>query len=197
MSAALLLALAFPALGMHTMSSGIEGLPPDIPVRGTYERVQAAFPGTTEPAEVVVQAANVTSPQVRAGIAELRQQAVATGRMSEPIDVRVNPARTLAIVEIPLQGTGESDEALASLAALRDDVVPATIAAVPGTTVNISGDTAGSKDFNDTMKSHLPLVFGFVLGAAFLLLLSRSARSSSRSRRSCSTCCRSARATAC
>jgi RND superfamily putative drug exporter len=170
-SAALLLALAYPALGMHTMSAGVEGLPKDVPVRATYERVQAAFPGTTEPAEVVVQAANVTSPAVRAGIADLRRQAVATGRMSEPIDVHVNPARNLAVVEIPLHGTGESDEALASLAALRDDVVPATIARVPGTTVNISGDTAGSKDFNDTMKAHLPLVFGFVLGAAFLLLL--------------------------
>ena len=44
------------------MSSGIEGLPADVPVRGTYERVQAAFPGTTEPAEVVVQAADVTAP---------------------------------------------------------------------------------------------------------------------------------------
>ena len=170
-SAALLLALAFPALGMHTMSAGIEGLPADVPVRGTYERVQAAFPGTTEPAEVVVQAADVTSPAVRAGIADLRVAGVATGHMSEPIDVRVNPDRTLAVVEIPLHGTGESDEALASLAALRDDVVPATIGKVPGTTVNISGDTAGSKDFNDTMKAHLPIVFGFVLGAAFLLLL--------------------------
>jgi uncharacterized membrane protein YdfJ with MMPL/SSD domain len=91
--------------------------------------------------------------------------------MSEPIDVRVNPARTLAVVNIPLHGSGEGKEALASLAALREDVVPATIERVPGTTVNVSGGTAGSKDFNDTMKSHLPLVFGFVLGAAFLLLL--------------------------
>src|SRR3712207_1004981 len=31
--------------------------------------------------------------------------------------------------------------------------------------------TAASKDFNDTMKAHLPYVFGFVLGLAFLLLL--------------------------
>jgi RND superfamily putative drug exporter len=171
LSAALLLALAFPALGMHTMSSGIEGLPSDVPVRGTYDRVQAAFPGTTQPAEVVVQAADVTAPAVRGAIARLREQAVATGRMSEPIDVRVNPARDLAVVEIPLHGTGESRQALASLAALRDDVVPATVGRVAGATVNISGDTAGSKDFNDTMKSHLPIVFGFVLGAAFLLLL--------------------------
>ena len=35
----------------------------------------------------------------------------------------------------------------------------------------MTGMTAGSKDFNDAMKSHLPLVFAFVLGLAFLLLL--------------------------
>ncbi|MDP2709604.1 MAG: MMPL family transporter [Solirubrobacteraceae bacterium] len=167
----LLIAMALPALGMNTVSAGVEGLPADVPVRGTYERVQAAFPGSTEPARIVVQAADVTSPPVEAGIAELREQAIATGRMSEPIDVRVNPDRTLAVVEIPLRGTGESDEALASLAALRERVIPATIERVPGTTVDVTGTTAGSKDFNDTMKSHLPIVFGFVLGAAFLLLL--------------------------
>jgi uncharacterized membrane protein YdfJ with MMPL/SSD domain len=31
--------------------------------------------------------------------------------------------------------------------------------------------TAGSKDFNDAMSAHLPLVFAFVLGLAFVLLL--------------------------
>ena len=31
--------------------------------------------------------------------------------------------------------------------------------------------TAGSKDFNDKMNSRLPIVFAFVLGLAFLLLL--------------------------
>ena len=171
LAAAVLVALALPALGMHTISPGIEGMPSDEPLRQTYDRMQTAFPGSTEPAEVVVQAADVTSPQVQAGIAELREGAIASGHMSEPIDVRVNPAHTLAVVEIPLHGTGESEQALASLAALRDDVIPATIERVPGTTVDVSGNTAGSKDFNDSMKSHLPLVFGFVLGAAFLLLL--------------------------
>ncbi|MDQ1686920.1 MAG: hypothetical protein QOC82_3657, partial [Frankiaceae bacterium] len=136
---ALLVALALPALGMHTLTPGIDGLPKDQPVRQTYERVQAAFPGTTEPAEVVVQAANVDAPQVRAGIADLRSAALASGRMVEPIDVTVNPARTLAIVHIPMRGA-DSQGALRSLAALRDDVVPATIARVPGATVNVTGD---------------------------------------------------------
>jgi RND superfamily putative drug exporter len=167
---ALLVALALPALGMHTLTTGVDGLPKNEPVRQTYERVQAAFPGTSVPAEVIVQAADVTAPQVRAGIARMRRAALATGRMFDPVDVSVNPARTLAIVSIPMR-SDDSQAALKSLAALRDDVVPATIERVPGTTVDVSGDAAGSKDFNDAMKSHLPIVFGFVLTAAFLLLL--------------------------
>ena len=35
----------------------------------------------------------------------------------------------------------------------------------------MTGMTAGSKDFNDVMKSRLPIVFAFVLGLAFILLL--------------------------
>ena len=35
----------------------------------------------------------------------------------------------------------------------------------------MTGMTATSKDFLDTMKSHLPVVFAFVLAMAFILLL--------------------------
>ena len=40
-----------------------------------------------------------------------------------------------------------------------------------GTETNVNGMTAGSKDFNDLMKSRAPLVFAFVLMTAFILLL--------------------------
>ena len=48
---------------------------------------------------------------------------------------------------------------------------PQTIGRVSGTEVNVTGMTAGSKDFNDVMKARLPIVFAFVLGLAFVLLL--------------------------
>jgi uncharacterized membrane protein YdfJ with MMPL/SSD domain len=51
-------------------------------------------------------------------------------------------------------------------------VIPQTIAAVPGVQVDVSGLTAGSKDFNDSMKAHLPLVFG--LACLLLLVTFRS-----------------------
>jgi uncharacterized membrane protein YdfJ with MMPL/SSD domain len=50
-------------------------------------------------------------------------------------------------------------------------VIPATVGSVGGVETNVTGMTAGSKDFNDAMKAHLPIVFAFVLGLAFLLLL--------------------------
>ena len=40
-----------------------------------------------------------------------------------------------------------------------------------GVEVHTTGLTADSRDFNDSMKSHAPYVFAFVLGLAFVLLL--------------------------
>ena len=50
-------------------------------------------------------------------------------------------------------------------------MIPATIGRVDGAKAHVTGMTAGSRDFNDSMKSHAPLVFAFVLGLAFVLLL--------------------------
>jgi RND superfamily putative drug exporter len=90
--------------------------------------------------------------------------------MSEPVTTQVNPDKTVALVFVPLAGDGTDDASDAALAALRDDVIPATVAKVADD-VAVTGLTAGSKDFNDSMVSHLPLVFGFVLTMAFALLL--------------------------
>lgn len=170
-SAGILIVLALPALGMHTANSGVQGLPRSLPIMKTYDRIQAAFPGGPIPLVVVVQAHDVTAPAVQQGIAQLRKKAIATGEMSEPVDTLVSPNKTVEIVSIPMVGNGTDERSNTALATLRNQVVPHTIAAVPGVEANVTGLTAGSKDFNDTMKSHLPIVFGFVLGLAFLLLL--------------------------
>ena len=42
---------------------------------------------------------------------------------------------------------------------------------MPGVEAAVTGETAGTHDFNQQMKSHAPLVFAFVLALCFLLLL--------------------------
>ena len=167
----LLVVLAIPAFRLHTADPGVDSLPQDLSVIQTYNRQQEAFPGGPIPAVVAVTADDVTAPEVESAIADLQEQAAASSDFQQPITVEVSSDNTVAQVAIPLAGDGSNSASIDALAALRDDLVPATIGAVPGATGDVTGFTASSVDFTDTMKSNAPLVFGFVLVAAFILLL--------------------------
>jgi RND superfamily putative drug exporter len=136
-----------------------------------YQRLQHEFPGGAVPETVVIGARDVTSPEVTAGIAALERAAVATGQMYQPITVDVSASHRAARVSIPLAGTGTDSASLAALGLLRNRTIPATIGKVLGVTVHTTGTAGQTLDFNTTMKSHAPLVFAFVLGLAFVLLL--------------------------
>jgi RND superfamily putative drug exporter len=75
------------------------------------------------------------------------------------------------MVGLAVKGNGTDAASDRSLEVLRSEVVPATVGALPNAEVAVSGMTAGSKDFVDTMRSHMPIVFLFVLSLAFILLL--------------------------
>jgi uncharacterized membrane protein YdfJ with MMPL/SSD domain len=170
-AAGLLIVLAIPAFSIHTATPGTDSLPQSLSVVKTYNKVQKVFPGGPIPAVIAVSAADVTSPAVSGAIADLRRNAVANPLFKQPVTTSISPDHTVAEIAIPLAGNGSDSKSSAALAQLRDHLVPATIGRVPSATADVGGFTAGSKDFNDTMKSHLPLVFAFVLTAAFLLLL--------------------------
>ena len=136
-----------------------------------YDHIQQSFPSEKGGATVVVQARDVTAPAVQAGIARLERQALATGKVLGPLDKpEISRDRTVAQVDLPLVGDGSDGKSMDALAAVRA-IVPATIGAVPGTTADVGGDVAATKDANDNLSTHAPLVFGFVLAMAFLLLL--------------------------
>src|SRR5262249_26434607 len=78
---------------------------------------------------------------------------------------------TVARVNIPLVGKGTDGESTAALRTLRNEILPATIGKVPGAQYGVTGITANSADFSSLLKHKAPLVFGFVLVFAFLLLL--------------------------
>lgn len=167
----LLVFLAIPAFSLHTATPGVETLPQNIGVIKTYKRIQAAFPGGPIPAQVVIQAKDVRPLPVVAAVNHLIERAGASPHFKRPITTTVNPDHTALEVDIPVTGNGTDSRSTAALAQLRDQLIPATIGRVPGTTADVAGYTASSTDFNDTMKSHAPLVFVFVLSAAFILLL--------------------------
>jgi uncharacterized membrane protein YdfJ with MMPL/SSD domain len=169
-AAAVLVALAIPVLHVHTAQSGLNSLPRSTPTVATLNRIQDTFPGGATPALVAVKG-NVDSTAVRNAIDQLRAKALSSSQMHGPVEVDVNADHTVARVAIPLDGNGVDATSNAALATLRNDLLPATIGKVQGVEYAVSGGTAASHDFNQAMKHSAPIVFGFVLGFAFLLLL--------------------------
>jgi uncharacterized membrane protein YdfJ with MMPL/SSD domain len=171
LSTGVLVVLALPILGLRTTLVGPGDLPRSIPIVRTYERIQNAFPGAQIPAVVAFGSHDVLSPQATAAIAKLKRLAIASGQAREPIQTSVNAGHTVMLIQVPLVGTGQNDVSMAALDTLRSKVLPASIGRVPGASFAVTGETAGTHDFNARIAHSLPLVFGFVLGLAFLLLL--------------------------
>ena len=167
----LLVALSIPAFGMQTKLSGTEDLPKDLKTIQTYDKVQAAFPSAAAPATVVVKANDIDAPQVKQAIAGLQHRVEGDDQFSGSVTVETNPSHTVALLSIGLPGTGSGDRATQAVDHLRNDLLPATLDRVGGVTANVSGQAAAEADFNTLMKTKTPLVFAFVLGLAFLLLL--------------------------
>jgi uncharacterized membrane protein YdfJ with MMPL/SSD domain len=165
----LLVALALPAVQLRTAQPSIDTFPQNLLT--TYNRLKEAFPGTEVAASVVVKAPDVEAPAVQEAIGQLKWRAIDSGVMNEPIDVDVNPAKTVANINIPVEGDGIDSTSNQALTALRDEIIPPTLGTLADAEVGVTGTTAQAKDFNDQMKIAAPLVFGFVLLFAFCLML--------------------------
>jgi RND superfamily putative drug exporter len=170
-STGFLLALAYPALDMKTANPGPESYPQDLAVVQTFNSVQDAFPSENSEATIVIEAKDVTAAAVTDQIDRLESRTGGDELFPGALEVEVNPDETVAQIAIPTAGDGYDDESGRALDALRDDIVPATLGQVGGAEVSVTGPAAQTRDFNESMVEHLPFVFGFVLLAAFALLL--------------------------
>jgi uncharacterized membrane protein YdfJ with MMPL/SSD domain len=166
----LLVALALPVFSLHTAASGLDSLPRSTPTIETIKRLEAAFPGSANPAVVAVRA-DADSAAFTKAVGDLRADAVASGQLDEPMTVEVNGDHNAARIVMPLNGNGVDRTSITALQTLRNELLPATLGKIPDATYAVTGRTAASYDANESMKSSAPLVFGFVLVFAFVLLL--------------------------
>jgi len=166
-----LLLMAVPVLHLHTAQSGLDAMPNSAPTVETIKKVQDEFSDGTAAQSLVAIKADADAPATQHAVAALKAKAVAAGITSGSIDTDVNAAHTVVRVDIPLVGEGTDDASMAALSTLRDDVLPATIGKLAGAEYGVTGPTATSADENALLKAKAPIVFGFVLVFAFLLLL--------------------------
>jgi RND superfamily putative drug exporter len=166
-----LLALAVPATSMRLTDPGIHDLPTSIPVVRSLLAIQNAFPGGPQPAEVVVTGKDLSGAPVRHAVAALQGRASKTGQLREPVTATLLDHGQVMVVSVPLAGDGTGATSVSALATLRDHALPATLGKVSGVSYAVTGITAGNHDFTTQLDRRAPIVFAFVLGLAFLLLM--------------------------
>ncbi len=171
-TAALLIALALPAFAMNLgFNMGTAAIPDAVEGKRALELLDEHFTsGLAAPAYVVIDANDVTSPDVQASVAKLLDLVGGDTAFFAPFETMVNQAGDLLVVKVPLAGSVDDAVSESAVKHLRADIVPAAFSE-SDVDVYVTGATAGSLDFKDHMGTRAPYVFAFVLGLAFLLLL--------------------------
>ena len=169
LSILVLLAAAYPVLGLRTGTAGVESLPDSTFAKAGAIALERSFPGvaTTDPAQVVV-TGDITSSKVTTAIARL-EASIAGDRDFGPSQRQVSENGQVALISIPLVGDPDHDQARRGLDRLRSDLIPAAFDET-GTTVLVGGATAQNVDYSDVINEWLPIVLAFVLGLSFVLL---------------------------
>ena len=165
---AVLLVMALPALQIHPAQSGLDAMPASLPELKAFHVIDDEFPGGATAAVVALRSDDPGAP---GQVAELKRRALASGEMIEPITVERSDDGRAFQVSVPLAGQGTDAVSDHALATLRQEIIPQTIGTLPGADYGVTGGTASSRDFTDAMKDSAPVVFGFVMLFAFLLLL--------------------------
>ena len=164
-----LLAAAYPVLGLRTGTSGVESLPDSTYAKAGATALERSFPGTStvDPAQVVI-SGDVASGPVTTAIARL-EASVANDKDFGPTSHQISENGTTAMVSIPLVGDPDHTQARRGLERLRTDLVPAAFDGT-GASVLVGGATAENLDYSDVINKWLPIVLAFVLGLSFILL---------------------------
>jgi RND superfamily putative drug exporter len=165
----LLLALAAPYLSISTGSNFVSSLPEDSNALHAFEVLGEKFEtgGITTP--IVVSADDVRVAQVQHAIDDVVDHLAADPTYGETT-VTISDDGQVAIIEAVTKLDPASDAARIELEDVRAAVIPAAFAGVDAE-VFVTGVAAFSADYVDVLDQRTPIIFAFVLGLSFLLLM--------------------------
>ncbi|MBM7517463.1 MMPL family transporter [Nocardioides nitrophenolicus] len=169
-SAAGLLALAVPALGMKTHQASIETLPADIPAVQTLRAITQEFPAEGTAAQVVV--TGVSSGAARPALEHLVAAAGGAGFATDGVQVRTSADGDTSVVDLPLPYEEADDRATAAIERLRATLAPDALDRLgPDGSWAVGGGAAESLDRNDLREQRMPWLLGFVLLLTMVMMV--------------------------
>ena len=179
-----LLALASPIVypGFNLGFNGVRSISDDAEGKKALLALEENFViGLARPAVVVVDAGekgNVFATDIQASADALLSSVEQESVLADPDNFygvpaqepEFNDAGDTELIFIPVNADFGEERAFDAVNRLRDVLVPAAFGDSPARAL-VTGDTAGAIDFKDNIIAKAPIVFAFVLGLAFLILL--------------------------
>ncbi|HEV8489078.1 MAG TPA: MMPL family transporter [Candidatus Limnocylindrales bacterium] len=169
-TAALLLAMAWPVTRLHIGQSDFSSFPDSLESVQAVNLMEREWPqGSTLELFVVVTRADQDATQ--AAIERFKNDVLAIAGVSEPVESRLSPDGTVGLVSFTLAGSSNDYANWDIVREVRSRAAPAAFGPVPGVAAYVTGSAASSLDITSFYADGMPLVFAFVLGLSFLLLL--------------------------
>ena len=120
---------------------------------------------------MAIRADDVTARRCGRRSPTCKREARASGEICTALHARGEQGQARRGAAAPARRDRQDAASEHALGTLRHELIPATLGRVPGVEAAVTGETAGNSDFNAQMSARIPLVIGFVLLLAFVLLL--------------------------
>jgi RND superfamily putative drug exporter len=164
-----LLLLASPALDMKTGVSGVNTFPDSFDSKQGFAVLERQFSaGGVNPVQIVVDG-EAASTTVRTAMKRLTTE-LAGDPAFGPVQTQTAKSGDLALLTVPVNGDAVGNLALDKVRELRGDLIPRAFSGT-GTSVYVTGQTAGNLDYINIVNRYFPWVVALVLSLSFLLLL--------------------------
>ena len=166
----LLIAAIVPFFSINTGFAGVSSFPEELETKQAFLVLDEKFSfGEITPAEIVIEG-DITSTEVQKGIARIKDLLADDEAFGEPRELEISDSGRIALLAVPVAGDSTSDKSINAVLRLQDIYVKEAFSD-SGANVYITGETAFNKEFFELSKNSAKIVFPFVLGISFLLLL--------------------------
>ena len=167
--ATIMIGALIPYFGKHSGFSGISGLPDNLRAKAGYTELQQDFHiGVDTPAVIAVDG-DINAAATQSAINKLLSE-IGTDKTFTSTSVVAYADKNLEVIYANLAGDPQSLDSQNAVLTLRHDYIPAAFGGTQAKAL-VTGQTAGTLDFNQTTNTYTPFIFAFVLSLAFIILL--------------------------
>ena len=158
---------------IQTGINGVDTFPEGSETREAFlvleEHPKLSF-GVANPLEIVIDG-DIGNPSVSAALDQLEASLAGSGISPLPPLRQISPAGDLALLQVIVPGEPSSHAAVDVVTAIREQHVPAAFGDGVPATVHVGGVSGETADVFAIVERYTPIVFAFVLGFSFIVLL--------------------------